>query len=141
MNVTTLADEALYAPGPGGPLFGRNFDLALIAWQKMPDIDCRFYVGSQIPNNDNNWIGTNLTGYLNEVYDSACSTAALALPEVSRDAIRLAEIEFLSSLPAIPLFSQPHVMVSSTIQMPADVVFTSETDFYRYLVTGQISFP
>jgi peptide/nickel transport system substrate-binding protein len=141
VNVITLTNEELYLPGPTGLLFGRNFDLALIAWHKMPDLDCKFFMGSQIPENSNKWIGTNLTGYLNEAYDSACSTAALALPEAYLEAVRLAELEFMGSLPAVPLLSQPHLMVTSTLLLPADVVFTSEADFYRYLVTGGISLP
>ena len=141
VNVITLADAALYQPGPQGPLFGRSFDLALLAWQKMPYLDCRYFIGSQIPGNDNHWVGTNLTGYLNEAYDSACSTAALALPEAYREAVLQSELEFLRFLPAVPLFTQPHVMVTSTLLLPADGEFSSETDFYHYLVTGGMSLP
>ncbi len=141
VNVITLADAALYQPGPQGPLFGRSFDLALLAWQKMPDLDCRYFIGSQIPGNDNHWVGTNLTGYLNEAYDSACSTAALALPEAYREAVLQSELEFLRFLPAVPLFAQPHVMVTSTLLLPADAEFSSEAAFYHYLVTGGMSLP
>ncbi len=40
--VTALPADELYAPGPEGLVFGRQFDLTLIAWQAMPDLDCGY---------------------------------------------------------------------------------------------------
>jgi peptide/nickel transport system substrate-binding protein len=48
IGVTTVAlpIEQLYAPGPDGLVFGRQFDLTLIAWQPMPDLDWNEYCWS-----------------------------------------------------------------------------------------------
>lgn len=111
VNITTLPAEELYAPGPEGVLFGRQFDLALISWQPASVLDCSYYLSWQVPSNDNQWIGTNIAGFSNEVYDRLCSDAILALPEESADAIRESEMSFLDDLPAVPLLSIPAVMV------------------------------
>ena len=85
--VTALPAVELYAPGPGGAVFGRQFDLTLIAWQPMPDLDCKYYQSWQIPAADNQWIGTNIAGLADETYDQVCSAAALALPEEYESAL------------------------------------------------------
>ena len=113
VDIQTLPPEALYAPGPEGPLFGRRFDLALIAWRPDPVLDCRFYLDQAIPNPDNQWVGTNITGLAQPGYDQACATASLALGEERAPAIQAAELAFLTNLPALPLFSQPKVMIFS----------------------------
>lgn len=130
--VVTLAPEVLYAPGPQGPLFGRDFDLALISWQPMPDLDCRFYMREQVPGMDNLWIGTNIPGFSDDAYDRGCSTAALALPEESSEALRAAEAVFLSSMPAVPLISTPHVLVTSAAGCLPYLV-DSEGEFFGLL--------
>jgi peptide/nickel transport system substrate-binding protein len=113
--VNSMSSEALYAPGPNGPLFGRRFDLALISWQPMPDLDCKYYLTSQIPDTDNSWIGTNIAGLSNVGYDQVCCDAALALPDVFPDVVTSAEQSYLSLMPSIPLFSVPQVIVASPI--------------------------
>jgi peptide/nickel transport system substrate-binding protein len=111
VDVGTLTPAELYAPGPGGPLFGRQFDLALIAWQPLPGPDCGLYTSWAVPDAGNGWLGTNIAGFANDRYDAACSAASLALP-VELDA-RLAEAEaaFVELLPAVPLVSPPVVDV------------------------------
>jgi len=121
VTVNTLPMASLYAPGPEGPLFGRQFDLALISWQPVPGGDCQLYQSWTLPSEENYWIGTNIAGLLNESYDNACADAALALPGEKQTAVRQSELEYLNSLPAVPLFSIPKMMV-----LPSDGCFEED---------------
>jgi peptide/nickel transport system substrate-binding protein len=103
----------LYASGPEGPLFGRQFDLALIGWSPAPGLDCSLYESSQMPTEANNWIGTNIAGLADAAYDAACVDASLALPSEGPDALNQAELQYHSSMPAVPLFSAPETMAVS----------------------------
>ncbi len=109
--VTVTSMPALYAPGPQGPVFGRQFDLALMAWQPMPALDCLFYQTGQIPSAANNWIGTNIAGLSDTDYDNACLAAAFALPDEYDQALRQAEAMYVDRMPAVPLFAVPEVVV------------------------------
>jgi peptide/nickel transport system substrate-binding protein len=111
VEVTTLSPAELYAPGPGGPLFGRQFDLALIAWQPLSGPDCGLYTSWAIPDAGNGWLGTNIAGFTNEGYDAACSAAALALPDEADARLAAAEAAFIEALPSIPLAAPPVVEV------------------------------
>ncbi len=111
VTVTSMPASALYAPGPQGPVFGRQFDLALIAWQPTPALDCLLYQTEQVPSGANNWIGTNIAGLSDAAYDSACLAAAFALPEEYDRALRQAEELYVGRMPAVPLFAVPEVVV------------------------------
>ncbi len=74
----TLPASQLYAPGPEGLLFGRQFDLALIGWAPLSQVDCALYESGQIPSLNNQWVGTNIAGWSEAAYDEACNRAALA---------------------------------------------------------------
>jgi len=67
-----LSPAELYAPGPEGPLFGRNFELALVSWQKTPANPCELYRSESVPNSGNYWIGTNLAGLIDAGFDAQC---------------------------------------------------------------------
>jgi peptide/nickel transport system substrate-binding protein len=134
VTVKTLPVETLYAPGPKGPLFGRRFDLALISWQSMSGGDCQLYQSWNMPSDENYWIGTNIAGLLNESYDRACADAVLALPEEKVEADREAELDYLNSLPAVPLFSIPKIMVIPASGC-ADFEISSEEDFFEGIST------
>ena len=134
---TTLPLETLYAPGPEGPLFGRRFDLALIAWQPLPQDDCHLYDSQQVPSAENYWIGTNIAGLSDRGYDDACRTANLALPEDFDEAIHQAEKKFLDVLPAVPLFSMPRVLVMTADGCENGEIST-ESEFFRQLGEYQL---
>jgi len=127
-----LPNETLYAPGPEGPLFGRQFDLALISWLPLPQEDCTLYDSGQIPSAANYWIGTNIAGLSDQLYDDACRTATLALPVDRDEAIHQAERAFLDALPAVPLFSIPRVMVLPETGCDNGEI-TTEGEFFRQL--------
>ena len=112
IEVRTLPPTELYAPGPEGPLFGRQFDLALIAWQPLPGPDCSLYTSWTVPAAGNEWIGTNIAGFSDPAYDAACAAAALALPEEADALLAAAEAAFMELLPAVPLVAPPVVEIA-----------------------------
>lgn len=115
VNVRNIFPSELYAPGPGGVMFGRNFDLAQFTWQAGRQSPCFLYETSQIPNAENLWVGTNVSGYKNEAYDLACQTVLTKNGTSSTD-IESANKEvqkiFNEELPVLPLYYQIKVAAS-----------------------------
>ena len=95
-----------YAQGPTGPLFGRQFDLAQYSISvNSLEPQCSWFLSTQIPNAENNWVGTNVSGYENLIFDAACQKA---LQTVSTDPEyafhQEAQSIFATDLPSIPLY-------------------------------------
>jgi peptide/nickel transport system substrate-binding protein len=115
LNVQYLSQVDLYAPGPEGLLFGRNFDLIEYAMGvDSVEPPCDWFTTAEIPTASNSWIGTNVTAYTNEEYDAACHAAQLALPgeQVYIDSYRQTQVLFSNELPAIPLFYRLRIAVA-----------------------------
>lgn len=109
VNVVHVQQLDFYAEGPAGPLFGRNFDVAVYAMATLTaQPPCVRFSTSEIPTTENNWIGTNLGGYKNPSFDSACSTARISLPDEPAyvDNFHLTQTLFAQELPAIPLYNR-----------------------------------
>ena len=113
VEIFSLPSQELYAPGPEGPVFGRQFDLALMAWAAGPELGCRLYLDQAIPDEENQWVGTNVAGFAQPDFDGACASASLALEDDQEMLINEAERIFLAQLPSVPLFSLPEVLVFS----------------------------
>ncbi len=107
VNVQYYSQNDLYAPGPEGLLFGRRFDLIEYA-MATNDVQppCDWFTTSEIPNADNHWVGTNVTGYSSAAFDAACHAAQLALPgePAYKASYQQAESMFATDMPAIPLY-------------------------------------
>ncbi len=109
----------VYAPAPDGPIFGRNFDLAELAWTVGRFPPCYLYSTSEIPTAKNSWLGTkfggvNFGGYSNPAYDAACSSqlsAGLSADEFQSANLAVQQILF-GDLPVIPLFYHVHVLAT-----------------------------
>lgn len=107
VKVEYLDQADLYAPGPKGPLFGRAFTLAEFAMGSTGiEPPCEWYTSPEVPKAANLWIGTNVSGYSNAAFDSACSTARQSLPGESAyaEAYAQAQAIFAQDLPALPLY-------------------------------------
>ena len=106
LNATFVNASDLYLPGPVGPLFGRQFDLAEYAiGVNSLEPQCSWFTTAQIPTADNNWIGTNISGYKDPAFDTACQQALQSLPEDSTyTSHQQAQSIFASELPSIPLY-------------------------------------
>ena len=107
LNVQYFSQNDLYAPGPDGLLFGRRFDLIEFA-MGVNGIEppCDWFTSAEIPTADNNWVGTNVSGYKNAELDAACRATTLALPDETAYAESYLKTEniFSSDLPSIPLY-------------------------------------
>ena len=106
LNVTYLTASDFYAQGPTGPLFGRQFDLAEYAMGvNSLEPQCGWFTAAQIPGEENRWVGTNVSGYKNPVFDAACQKA---LQTVSTDPEyafhQEAQAIFAADIPSIPLY-------------------------------------
>ena len=107
VNIKYLDQTALYAPGPDGPLFGRNFDLAEFAMGSTGvEPPCEWFSSSEVPNAANHWVGTNVSGYSDPAFDAACLTAQQSLADESAhaEAYRQAQSIFAEELPVLPLY-------------------------------------
>lgn len=94
----------LFIDWPGGPIFGRKFDLSMYAWLAgyQPSVD--LYVSWNIPS-DTNPSGQNDPGYANPEYDTASTNAFSSIKESDRlenyrESVRI----FTQDLPVLPLF-------------------------------------
>jgi len=120
VEIETMPAAQLLASGPeGGPVFGRDFDLAYFAWAAGKYQPCRLFTSAEIPGiypaRPKGWGGVNATGYSNEDFDQACLAVSTNLPdsEISLDAQKkLVEI-FRSDLPALPLFFRQDLIIAS----------------------------
>ena len=95
-----------YAQGPAGPLFGRQFDLAQYSISVNTfEPQCSWFTTGQTPKESNNWVGTNISGFSNPDFDSACEEALQVLPsEPGYTSHQQAQAFFAFELPSIPLY-------------------------------------
>jgi peptide/nickel transport system substrate-binding protein len=109
LAVEVLPPEEFFADGPDGPVFGRQFDLALFSWQNYLDAPCGLYLSAQIPGPDNWWATSNNPGYSSAEYDAACQAALNALPGTDDYARFYGEAQriFSNDLPVLPLYFVP----------------------------------
>ncbi len=114
LNTVFYSAADFYAQGPTGPLFGRQFDLAEYAiGVNSLEPQCSWFTSSQIPTEKNNWVGTNISGYKNSNFDTACEQALRSLPgEAEYASHQEAQAVFASELPSIPLYLRLKVAAS-----------------------------
>lgn len=106
LNTVYYSAADFYAQGPDGPLFGRQFELAEYAiGVNSLEPQCGWFTTTQIPTAGNNWVGTNISGYKNPVFDDACEQALRSLPGDPGYALhQQAQEIFALDLPSIPLY-------------------------------------
>lgn len=110
VNLYDVSANDWFDDGPFSPLFGRRFDLATFAWRTGIHPPCGLYLSSNVTGPEERgfggWGNINATGWIDEDYDAACSTALAALPGTpeyessNREAVQI----FTEELPIIPLF-------------------------------------
>lgn len=117
LEVTYLDQAQFYAPGPGGRLFGRDFQLAGLAMSVQDNgFPCEWYTTASIPSAGNFWIGTNLSGFSDAAYDAACARARSSLADESAYWQALTEAQRLlqENLPSLPLFQRLKIAAAQT---------------------------
>ena len=102
--------DSLFAAGPEGPVFGRQFDVAQFAWSSSLFPPCYLYESGEIPGPTSefsrSWGGANASGYRSPEFDQACQAARLSLPDDPgyAQAIQRVQELFAEDLPALPLY-------------------------------------
>jgi len=107
--------NTFYAPGPGGELFGRQFDLAEYAITTAgSDPACAAFTGDAIPDASNGWPGVNISGYKNSDFDTLCTQSQHTLPEDAQSAALWTQMQaiYANDLPSIPLYQRLKVVVA-----------------------------
>jgi peptide/nickel transport system substrate-binding protein len=125
VNPNVNSAPELFADGPEGVLFGRQYDLGNFIWLTGVAPPCDLYLSSQVPGpagetwvsvqdgqertfGTSGWVGDNNPGYANEEYDHVCNTALGFLPgQPEHEAAHLeAQRIFAEQLPVVPLYLQ-----------------------------------
>lgn len=118
VEIASGPGEQIFAAGPEGPVFGRNFDLAQFAWPASDQPACALYTSSQVPGPypqfSQGWGGGNASGYSNLQFDQACLAAGNALPDTPQflAAHRQAQAIFAEELPSLPLFQRASLLLA-----------------------------
>jgi peptide/nickel transport system substrate-binding protein len=129
LEVEFSSPNDLYAPGPDGDLFGRQFDLAQYALgAEGIEPPCQWFSSASIPTELNLWAGTNITGFNSEEYDLHCQTAQSSLRDdpAYLSAYRQTQILVAEQVPAIPLYSRLRVAAARPDLCGVDLDPTSE---------------
>lgn len=113
VSVQMLPVEQLYSPA--GPLFRRQFEMALFAWIASADPGgLGLWSCTAVPNEQNGWIGNNFAGWCFREADQAIRTANTSLDPVERREAYLRQQQlFTQELPALPLFQRLSLVLSS----------------------------
>jgi peptide/nickel transport system substrate-binding protein len=118
VEIELIPATELLAPGPDGPIFGRQFDLALFAWSTGSYHLCQLFITDEIPGIypgfPKGWGGTNASGYSNQNFDDGCSVLLTSLPdsEKGQNALKDVQAVFAEDLPVLPLFFRHQVIIS-----------------------------
>jgi peptide/nickel transport system substrate-binding protein len=119
VNVTYWGRADLFADGPEGPVFGRNFELTMFRWLAGATPPCDLYLSEQIPGEDPRifpygWDGNNNPGFRDTQYDQACRAALQSLPGQPGYAENhwKAQQIFAEQLPVVPLWSTTNIAVT-----------------------------
>jgi peptide/nickel transport system substrate-binding protein len=110
LEVVSLPWDELLAPGPEGPVFGRNFSTAQFGWIASLYPPCSLYLTNEIPgpypDYPKGWGGANPSGYSNPAYDQACQAALASLSKTPEHTAfhHQAQQIFADELPSLPLY-------------------------------------
>jgi peptide/nickel transport system substrate-binding protein len=91
-----------------GPLFQRQFDLALFGWIASPDPGgLLLWSCAAVPSPENNWSGDNFAGWCFRDANRAIREAVTTLDPAQRQAAYLRQQQLWSQeLPSLPLFQR-----------------------------------
>lgn len=129
-NIT--ADE-LFLEGEEGPLSGRHFDAALFAFGTGVEPACTLFLSTEIPNDENGWVGQNYAGYVDLDYDRICNAAVQSLPGTSEyeQYHKEAQAFIAEELPDLALYSRLKISVARPGVTGLDVDATSNSELWN----------
>jgi peptide/nickel transport system substrate-binding protein len=138
IKITTMTPDQLYAPGPDGPIFGRNFDLAQFAWAVGETPPCFIYMSSEVPSASDGWLGQaygggNITGYSNPDFDKICQQSLLeGISADSRAGAARQAMQILAEdLPDIPLFYDPKIVLARPDLCGLNMDISARSEFWN----------
>lgn len=114
IQIQALPGEQLFAPD--GPLFQRQFDLALFGWIANPDPGgLLLWSCTAVPSQENNWSGDNFAGWCFRDASRAIRQAVTTLDLGERKAAYLRQQQlWTQEMPSLPLFQR----LSLTLAVP-----------------------
>ncbi len=118
IEIQALPAQELLAAGPEGPVFGRQFQMAVFAWTASPQPACFLFTTGQVPGPypqyPQGWGGANASGFSNPEFDRLCGLAGNSLPEQPWHAEThlQAQAIFADELPVIPLFQHKQIALA-----------------------------
>lgn len=113
VDVFTLPSEEMFAPG--GPLYLRQFELALFGWGAAPDPGgLSLWSCAGVPSESNGFTGENFAGWCFRDADRAIRTAVTTPDQVlRRDAYVQQQQLWTQELPVLPLFQRLGVVMAA----------------------------
>jgi peptide/nickel transport system substrate-binding protein len=132
-NRVDLPGNELFASGPEGPVLGRQFDVALFAWNSGTQPPCHNWLSSNIFGTEGAISDLNATGWAHEAFDDACQQAQRAFwgsPEyvaAHQEAWRI----FAEELPALPLFPRVKLAVARPEVLNFDLDATQNSELWN----------
>lgn len=117
LEILALPPKQLLAPGPDGPVFGRQFDMARFAWTSGDYHLCTLFTSREIPgpypDYPQGWGGGNAAGLADPRFDEACQIVKNSLPDDPERDQALLDVQslFAEELPVLPLFFRRQVMI------------------------------
>ena len=112
VNLQLQEWETFLGPGPDGPVFGRQFDMAQFAWAYSLQPTCNLFDSAEIPGPypeyPSGWGGGNASGFNLAEYDSLCSQTLTSLPDYDIYQVAYDQLQeiFANELPALPLYQR-----------------------------------
>lgn len=113
VEVQYLSPEEIFSPN--GPLFLRQFELALFAWIATPDpAGLQLWSCAAVPSEANAWVGNNFAGWCMRDADYAVKLAATSLDSEVQSTQYLAQQQlFTREMPSLPLFQRLGVAIAN----------------------------
>jgi peptide/nickel transport system substrate-binding protein len=144
VNLISSLSTEIYRAAPEGLVFGRKFDLAQLSIQTDKRSNCVYFNSSEIPTQNNFWMGktsggANFTGYSNASLDAACQAGRRAGLNVGLYKSSQQKINQIinQELPVIPLYFTPEITLSrpdlcGNKWEAASVNFLADLDKWEY---------
>ena len=133
VTVQPFNPAEMFAPGPEGLVFGRKFDLVQFSWEASARPNCLLFTSAQIPSAANQWTRSNVTGFADPAFDSACAAAYYAR-QTDADYVSLnrqVQEQFVAQLPVIPLYFYPKIALARTDLCGFDMDVTARSVFWN----------
>jgi peptide/nickel transport system substrate-binding protein len=137
VNISAKPSSQAFAPGPEGPVFGRQFAMAQYAWVSSTVPPCFLYTTDEIPGpypqSPKGWGGANASGYSSPQFDQACPQALTSLPDdpAYKEAHLKAQEIFAEDLPAIPLYLRLKLVATRPDMCEVTLDPSAESDLWN----------